>query len=1057
MATMNTNARPVRKTSLKVIAGCLLVLSGSTQGRFARADEKLSFNRDIRPILSDQCFQCHGPDERKREAGLRLDVKELAIRPAESGVAAIVPSGPEQSGLVQRITSHDADELMPPPKSGKKLTPEQIELLQRWIAEGAEYQPHWAFIAPRRPELPAVKDPAWQHNPIDRFILARLEREGLQTSAEATRETLIRRVSLDLTGLPPTPQEVDAFLADQSPECYEKVVDRLLQSPHYGERMALSWLDFARYADSNGFQVDSSRFQWPWRDWVIAAFNNNMSFDQFTIEQLAGDLLPNPTRPQLVATGFNRNHRLNGEGGIIAEEWRVETVIDRLETTSLTWLGLTMNCCRCHDHKYDPISQKEFYQFFAFFNNVPESGTLQGETRNTDPVIPVPTPEQETELARLDQMVNTTEASANEAAKQLPELVAAWEPGFRARLASAASVWNPLEPNEVKSLGGTTFARQGDGSYLAGGVNPQRDTYEVTVPVPPGVFTGLLLECFPDASLPNQSLGRFPNGNFVLTRVEVFVVAPSLTAPLAAKFVNAEADYSQSGWDIKFVVENDRSKGWAVDGPTKRDPRKAIFLVDTPLSIPADATLTVRLHHEALDAHNIGRFRLSMTSLPVATVTLKGAQVPVPIGVILAVGAGARSPEQKAELEKYFRANVDNLVKDADVALAAATKLRDDYKASVPNVMVMSEGPPRDAFLMIRGQYDKPGEKVTAGLPAVMPPLPAGSALNRLGLARWIVDPSHPLTARVWVNRAWEKFFGTGLVKTTENLGSQAEYPSHPELLDWLACEFVQPAASPTVDGQPSRPWNMKALQKLIVMSATYRQSSRVTPQLIERDPENRLLARGPRFRLQGEIVRDQALAASGLLTAQIGGQSVRPYMPDGVWDETSRYGDLRNYKHDMGDGLYRRTMYTIWKRTAAPSTMMLFDAPSREVCTVKRSRTNTPLQALALLNEITYIEAARKLAERMLTEGGSSTVNDRLIHGFRLVTARRPSAEELQSLAEGLALDLVNCRKNPEATAKLIAFGESKPNAALDPAELAAYTLTANILLNLDEAITRE
>ncbi|MFO0868434.1 MAG: DUF1549 and DUF1553 domain-containing protein [Pirellulales bacterium] len=945
------------------------------------------------------------------------------------------------------------------PVRGKALTAAQRELLRRWVAEGADYQGHWAFLPPERPAVPAVTRRDWARTDIDRFILARLESEGLSPASEASRETLIRRVSLDLTGLPPSPREVDEFLADRSPDAYERLVDRLLESPRYGERMALQWLDYARYADSNGFQIDSSRQQWPWRDWVIDAFNRNLPFDQFTIEQLAGDLLPQPTHRQLVATGFNRNHRLNGEGGIIAEEWRVETVIDRVETTGLTWLGLTLNCCRCHDHKYDPITQREFYQLFAFFNNVPESGTLQGESRNTDPVLTAPTPEQEKRLAELEAAIPQAEARLREETARLPELVAAWEPTFRRQLGEQTAAWIGLEPRDVKSLGGATLTRQPDGTYLASGQNPPHDTYEVTAPLPAGPLSGILLETFPDPSLPNQSLGRYPNGNYVLTRVEAEVTAPGLATPLRAKLAQVAADYSQPNWDIQQVLSGNRAKGWAIDGndPAKRLPRRAMFLFDAPLAVPADATCVVRLYHEAIDRHNIGRFRLSRTSLPTGTVTLQGATVPAALQAILTVEPSQRTAEQRAELEKFFRENVDSPVKRAERAVTEAKQARDAVRTSFPTVMIMKElDKPRESFFLIRGQYDKRGEPVTAGLPAALPPLPAGESLNRLGLARWIVSPRHPLTARVWVNRTWERFFGTGLVKTTENFGSQSEFPSHPELLDWLACEFVEPTSSPAVNGRPASRWDMKALQKLIVLSAAYRQSSRVTPELLQRDPDNRLLARGPRFRLTGELLRDQALAASGLLVEKIGGPSVRPYMPDGVWDETSVYGDLRNYKPDQGDGLYRRTLYTVWKRTAAPPTMLLFDAPNREICTIKRSRTNTPLQALALLNEITYVEAARRLAERMLTAGGDQPTT-RLALGFRLVTCREPTADELRILTAGLEHDLARLREQPDSARRLITFGQSVPPGALDPVELAAYALAANVILNLDEAITRE
>jgi len=1039
-----------------VVSVLLAVVCFTNAGAVAAAEPKLSFNRDIRPILSDTCFRCHGPDDQQRKGGLRLDLRESAIKPSESGAIAIVPGDVGSSELIERILSTDETLRMPPRSSGKSLTEQQIALIKAWVQSGAEYRGHWAFISPVRPELPANSNDARGVNPIDAFVRARLNVEGIAPAPRADRATLLRRVSLDLTGLPPTPEEVDAFLKDTSPQAYETVVDRLFASPRYGEQMAMQWLDFARYADSNGFQVDSSRFQWPWRDWVIRAFNSNLPFDQFTIHQLAGDMLPDATPDQILATGFHRNHKLNGEGGIIAEEWRVETVIDRVETTGLTWLGLTFNCCRCHDHKYDPITQKEFYQFFAFFNNVPESGTLQGESRNTEPTISVLTPEREVELAGLRAQIAKAEQLLAAEAVKLPEYIAAWEPKFREQLKNTDATWRGLVPREVKSQGGAILTRQVDGSYLASGPNPNHDTYEIVAPVEPGTLTGVLLECFPDPALPQMSLGRFSNGNFVLSRIEVEVTGPGIQAPIKAVIKRAEADYSQSGWDIKLVLDDNPANGWAVDGPTRKQPCKAMFLLESPLTIPANATITVRLTQAALAQHNIGRFRVAMTAHPASAVTLDGTQYPESLRQIIALDSEKRSPLQRAELEKFFRDNVDSPLKQAEIAVAKAKQNLKTATDNIPTAMVMREGPVREAFILQRGEYARRGEQVTPGLPAALPALPTGSEMNRLGLARWIVDPANPLTARVWVNRAWERFFGIGLVRTTENLGSQAEFPSHPELLDWLAVEFMQPAVAGPVNGRAARSWDMQAIQKLIVMSETYQQSSKVAPQLFEKDPENRLLARGPRFRMSAELLRDQALFVSGLLVEKLGGPSVRPYMPDGVWDETSRYGDLRNYQPDQGEGLYRRSMYTVWKRTAAPPTMLLFDSPSREICTVKRSRTNTPLQALSLLNEVTYLEAARKLAERMITSGGS-TIDERVRYGFILAVCRPPTERELRVLADAVRSDWDDFKKQPEQAAQLTAFGVSRSKGAFSAEELAAYTLAANVLLNLDELIMRE
>ena len=807
------------------MAGLAFVFSTHT----AHAAEKVSFNRDIRPILSDICFACHGPDVAKVKGGLRLDSKEGAMKGGDSG-PAIVPGKPEQSEVYQRLITHDAEDLMPPKKTNKVLSPEQIDAFRRWIAEGAEYQGHWAFIKPERPAVPGKSaqssvpsaqskhsDLSTEHwalstNPIDAFVLARLEKEGLKPQPEAAKETLIRRVTLDLTGLPPTVQEVDAFLADKSPGAYEKIVDRIFASPRHGEHMAVRWLDLARYADSNGFQSDTKREMWFWREWVIKAFNDNQPFDEFTIEQLAGDMLPGATRDQIVATGFNRNHRLNGEGGRIIEEWHAETVIDRVETTGLTWMGLTLGCCRCHDHKYDPISQKEFYQFFAFFNSNSENGVLDefggaGTTRrggNSRPVLTLPTPEQQAQIAKLEQAVKDGAAKVAGAAKLLAASQAAWEPEFRNEMKDGLKAWTMLEPKEVRSDGGAIFTRQNDGSWLASGTNPPNDMYLVIAPMAAGTFSGLLLDALPDPSLPNQSLGRNSNGNFVLTDVSAEITAPSLAKPLTANFTRAEADYNQKGYEVKLIVEDQPKRGkgaknhqgWAIDGPTKREPRKAMFVAAAPLTVPADATLRVTLRHDGIGGHNIGRFRLSTSSLPASALKLDGVKVPPAILAALDTQPAKRTPAQRTELAKFYRENTDNPAKQAEAALAVAKKALDEFSAEVPNTMVMLELPqPREAHLLKRGEYDKIGDVVPRAVPAVFPPLPAGAPNNRLGLAKWLVSGEHPLTARVWVNREWERFFGTGLVKTTENLGSQAEWPSHPELLDWMASVFQSPKA----------------------------------------------------------------------------------------------------------------------------------------------------------------------------------------------------------------------------------------------------------------------
>ncbi len=1050
-----------------VIGLSLLITSANLNAETGR----VNFSRDIRPILADKCFQCHGPDEAKQKSGLRLDLRDDAIVAADSGSIAIVPKEPDASELVKRILSKDSDEVMPPAESPKKLTESETELLRKWIAEGANYEVHWAFTPPARPSLPAVdaemsKD--WNHNPIDRFLQANLQQAGIKSNPTASKETLIRRVALDLTGLPPKPAQIDKYLADKSDNAYENMVDAMFASPHYGERMALNWLDYARYADSNGYQSDGSRDIWGWRDWVINAYNQNMPFDQFTVEQLAGDMLTNATPEQIIATGFNRNHRLNGEGGRIVEEWFVETVIDRVETTGLTWLGLTFNCCRCHDHKYDPISQKEFYQIFAFFNSVEEEGVLAPSGKNgenTPPLFTMKAAQHTEEIARREAEVASLDAEFQAIKAKLPELASAWAAKNRSESTTATvSSWQQVLPSEVISAGGATLTRQEDGSYLASGANPANDAYTVTLATTEESLSGVMLEVMPDASLPNQSLGRGSNGNFVMTDFTVELVGERLKKPRPVKLVRTEADFAQDGWPAANILENNAKskkplKGWAIEGnkPERRVARKIMFATDQPVKIPKGANVQIRFGNRSeFGDHNVGRFRVSITSAPPEQVTLGESGMPAQVAAAIKQEADQWNESDRQAIEKYYLASVPNPIRENEAKVTASRKALTDYIEDLPTTMVMKEAKPRDAFVLVRGEYDKPAAKVSRAIPAVLPPLPQDASVDRLGLAKWIVARNNPLTARVWVNREWERFFGMGIVKTTENLGSQAEYPVNAELLDWLAVEFMEPTSLPSVGGQAARPWDMKALQKSILLSAAYRQSSQVTPEKLEKDPDNRLASRGPRFRLQGEIVRDSALAVSGALVEKIGGPSVRPYMPVGVWDETSKYGNLRNYQHDKNDGLYRRSMYTIWKRTAAPPTMLLFDAPNRETCTVKRSRTNTPLQALSLLNEVTFVEAARKLAGRMISEGGQ-TAEQRLAYGFRLALARNPTNTEMQVLLSGLDADMQRFASGPSDASGLLAFGDSKSAPEIPPAELAAYTLTANVILNLDEFVTRE
>ncbi len=1067
------------------MAGLMLTLACSVMARGESPDAVLNFSRDIRPILSDKCFQCHGPDESKREGGLRLDVRASAIEKADSGKVAIQPKDAANSELVKRIFSESADHQMPPAESKKTLSLDEKKRLQQWIEQGATYEGHWAFQPPQSKEPPELSNedkqrwPAWNANPIDRFLLTRMRAEKLTPNPPADKATLLRRVALDLTGLPPTIEQQSRYFHDPSPNAYEAMVDRMLASPQYGERMANQWLDFARYADSNGYQSDGSRDVWGWRDWVIHAYNDNKPFDQFTIEQLAGDMLPGATDSQIIATGFNRNHRLNGEGGRIEAEWFVETVIDRVETTGLTWLGLTLNCCRCHDHKYDPISQKEFYQLFAYFNSVEESGVLAPAGKNgenTPPLFTMKSAAHEAEIARREEAIAKLQKQIDEELIHLPELAMKWAEETRRTSADAKSEksekadknekvespWKRLPLRSASSEGGATLEPQSDGSYLAKGKNPPNDIYRVTIDVPKEPVTGLLLEVLPDPNLPNQSLGRGSNGNFTLTDLEL-TWSSKPNEPF--ELDRTQADYSQKQWPAKNLASNKgiasgskNRKGWAVDGndPEKRLPRKLMIVLKKPATKPDGDHLVIRFGNSSTFAdHNVGRFRWSISSTNRSGLKLDAPPEDDAIAKALEQSSDKWDEATRKLVENHYRTQVDNPVRKLESELEQKKKDLASYKEDIPTTMVMKEGKPRDAFVLVRGEYDKPSDKVQRRTPAVLPPLPEGASNDRLGLAKWIVSPDNPLTARVWVNREWERFFGIGIVKTSENMGSQAEYPVHPELLDWLAIEFMTARSLPKVSGTAAHRWDMKALQKLILTSQAYQQSSRVDESKRQSDPDNRFVSRGPRFRLSGEVVRDSALAASGLLVQRLGGPSVRPYMPAGVWDETSKYGNLRNYQHDKDDGRYRRSLYTIWKRTAAPPTMLLFDAPNREVCTVKRSRTNTPLQALSLLNEVTFVEAARALATEMMTH--KSTPADRLEFGYQRVLGRLPTDSERQVLLDGLDNDLRTFKDKPERAEQLVRFGELKAPATIAPEELAAYTLLANVLFNLDEFITRE
>ena len=1010
----------------------------------------VDYNRDIRPILSENCFACHGPDAKERKGDLRLDTREGLFQ-RDGKVTPVLPGHPEQSEVMRRVLTDDADDVMPPRKTGKTLTARQKELLRRWVEQGAPWEGHWSFVAPKRAEPPAVKDAVWVRNPIDAFILARLEQEGLRPSPEANKETLIRRVTLDLTGLPPTPAEVDAFLLDNRPDAYERLVDRLLASPRYGERMALQWLDAARYADTHGYHIDSARDMTAWRKWVIDAYNANMPFDQFTVEQLAGDLLPGATTDQRIASGFNRNHMINFEGGAVPEEYHAAYLVDRVNTTGTVWLGLTVGCAQCHDHKYDPLTQKEYYQLYAFFNNVPEKG-LDGKEGNAEPVLRLATPEQQQKLDEFAAQIADAERQLNDPSPAVDAAQAEWE---QALAAGRKVEWAPLELAEATSAGGAVLAEQPDRSILASGTNPGKDTYTIRGRIGLTEVSALRLEALPHDSLSARGPGRSENGNVVLTDVKVTVCGGENPVARPVKVRAASADYSQKDFPVALAIDDKPQTGWAIY-PEVGKAHEAVFEFEEPVKLGGGDVLEVTLAFQSpFGQHQFGCFRLSATDARHAAIP---ADLPPKVRAVLAVDAERRDEGRKAELRKYYRENVSAEMKQVALRLATLRKGRQLFERQIPTTMVMAEmAKPRDTFLLMRGEYHARGEQVTAGVPAFLPALSQETEANRLGLATWLVDPSNPLTTRVAVNRYWQTFFGTGIVKTAEDFGLQGELPSHPDLLDWLAVQFAGPALS---ERSESKRWDVKAMVKLLVTSSAYRQSSAVTPGLLEKDPENRLLARGPRHRLPAEFIRDQALAVSGLLRERIGGPSVSPYQPPGLWEELMYRSDGDNfsaqkYTQSKGDDLYRRTMYTFWKRTSPPPALATFDAPDREICTVRRAVTNTPLQALVLMNDPTYVEAARKLAERMMREGGD-TPDGRIAFAFRLATAREPNVGERSVLREIFEAQLAEYRADKAAALKLLGVGESPRDESLDPAELAAWATVASTILNLDETITK-
>lgn len=1035
-----------RSLPVRLLCGTAL-LSLLAAAPLPAAAKKLDFNRDVRPILAEHCFACHGPDEKKREADLRLDTRAGLFSEIDD-IFPVVPSRPEQSEVILRITSKDPDEVMPPPKAKKELKPEQVALLREWIAQGAEFQQHWAFIAPQKPPVPSIAG-ARIRNPIDSFIQSTLAQRGLVPAAEADRETLIRRAAFALTGLPPAVKDVEEYLADLAPDAFEKLVDRYLASPHYGEQMARHWLDVARYGDTHGMHLDNERSMWPYRDWVVRAFNRNMPFDQFTIEQLAGDLLPNATEDQLIATGFNRCNVTTGEGGSIDAEWLFRYAVDRTATTAEAWMGLTAGCAVCHDHKFDPISQKEFYSLYAFFYSAADPA-LDGNTLLTAPTVQIVAPEQRQQLDDLSARIAAAEKTLREQLEAIVYLDPAdVQPPPPVQVveniwieddtpAGAKITASPGQPTQWVSkpdapvFSGQRALRRTDKGLAQDVCEPLTPPLEI--PPDARIFAYVYLD---PADLPKAIMLQFHKADWQHRAVwgdyEAIAWGAANTServhigplPESGKWVRLEADASKLG-----LAPGDKITGLA--------------LTQFAGTVTWDKIGVIGREDPAADS------RRSLAAWLAANEGKPAKELPAEIRDLFKKPAKDRTPEQQKKLREHYLSAVCLETQPKLAAMtsevAARKKERDDLNASLPATFIMRDLPqPRQANVMIRGQYDRPGEPVARAVPAIFPALAPNPAVpTRLDLAKWLVREDHPLTARVVVNRLWQQFFGSGLVKTTGDFGAQSEAPSHPELLDWLAVTFRESG------------WDVKALVRMLVTSATFRQSADLAPESWRIDPANRLLARGPRLRLDAEEIRDNALFTSGLINLQIGGKGVKPYQPPNIWEPVGFVGsNTAAYKQDHGAALYRRSLYTFLKRTAPPPFMANFDGPSREQACTRRERSNTPLQALQLMNDVQHFEAARALAERLMLEGGT-TPEERIAFAYRTVLARRASPEEIAIVQDTFARHVARFGAQPEAAKKAVAYGETAPKPGLPAPELAAWTMIANLLLNLDETITR-
>jgi hypothetical protein len=1004
-------------------------IDGGAQGLPA-LQAAVDFEKDIEPVLQKNCFACHSGSQPKSQ--LRLDSKAGILRGGLGG-PVIVPGNSADSRLVHRIEGAGGEQRMP--LKGTPLTSSEIALIRTWIDRGATLpartetsgaetavEKHWAYRKPVRPPVPSVKNRDAVRNPIDAFLLSKLESQGLGFSKPATKEALIRRVSLDLIGLPPTPAEVAEFVQDQRPDAYERLVDRLLSSPHYGERWARHWLDLARYADTNGYEADARRTMWKYRDWVIDALNRDEPFDQFTVEQIAGDMLPNPTEAQKIATGFHRNTMFNEEGGVDKDESYFEVLVDRVNTTSTVWLGSTLACAQCHNHKYDPFTHKDYYRMMAFFSNNTKEEEKNGGTslKYREPQLDLATADQETKRRELRANIKRLEDKLKTPTPELEAEQAAWEQ----TVLKAESDWETLQPARMQTESGTELKAGNDGVVVAAGENPQRETYIIEAPLTGKKFTGLRLKALPDASLPRGGPGRDVYGNFIVTDVRIDIGSGGQWKP-----VELERVVSDNG----RIRPKGTNQLWTIDASRedRRLPRQLVVVAKDPLALTPGSHVRVTIvQNSEFIGQSIGRLQLSATAATDPTIAVK---LTAKLRPILEAKAENRSADDSKEMSEFFRSIAPSLETARDQLREAKDELQ---RLGIVTALVMEEQSGSDRpfdYVRIRGGFASKGEKVYAGVPAALGTLAKGDPPNRLGLARWLVSRENPLTARVAVNRIWESYFGHGIVETSEDFGSQGEKPVNPELLDWLAVEFMD------------RGWSLKTMHRLITTSTAYRQSSKVTPELLEADPYNRLISRGPRFRLEAEMVRDVALSASGLLSSKIGGPSVFPPQPPGVWDLP--YND-DSWQESKGEDKYRRGIYTFIRRSALYPAMMNFDAKSREICVVRRIRTNSPLAALTTLNDAAYFEMAQALARRMLAEGGESD-SSRVGYGLRLVASRDPKPEEREQLLTWLQGEKNYFSSHAGEAAKL--------TGAKDNPNLASWTMLANVLLNLDEALNKE